>query len=113
MDTPHVSLNSEIPSSSENVSYLLVYLILFRHENVAEWAFHWCLSHKKGAHRLSSSNDLHEMQNAGISLDNSIFSTVQPEEDNDDDADGIDEQGNPGQPLAAYDGTIHQLLLQK
>jgi len=86
--------------------YPLVYLILFRHENVADWVFNWCLSHKNGAHRLSSTNDLHEMQ-SGISLDNSIFS-VQLEEDDD----GIDE-GNPRQPLAGHDGTIDQLLLQK
>ena len=43
----------------------------------------------------------------GWPLDNSIFS-VQLEEDDD----GIDE-GNPRQPLAANDGTIDQLLLQK
>ena len=56
----------KIPLSSKNV-FILVYLILFRHENIADWVFNWCLSHKNGAHRLSSTNDLHEMQ-SGISL---------------------------------------------
>ena len=81
--------------------------MLFRHEIISQWAFKWCLSNKDGAHRLSSTDDLHEMQ-SGISLDNSVFS-VHLEEDADA---GIDE-GNPRQPLAAVDDTINQLLLHK
>merc|ERR1711971_1236929 len=74
----------------EIVEFFLVYDFVF-FKSMVDWSNE---QKNNGAHRLSSSNDLHEMQSAGISLDNSIFS-VQLEEDDD----GIDE-GNPRQPLA-------------
>lgn len=86
--------------------YFKVYLVLFRHENVAQWVFNWCLGHKNGAHRLSSTDDIHEMQ-SGISLDNSVFS-VQLEENDDGGRVG---EGNAHQPLAAHENASDRQTL--
>ena len=85
--------------------YFKAYLLLFRHENVAQWVFSRCLGHKNGAHRLSSTDDIHEMQ-SGISLDNSVFSLL---EENDDGGQGG--EGNTHQPLAAHENASDRQTL--
>ena len=91
---------------SQDRVYFTVYLVLFRHENVAQWVFSWCLGHKNGAHRLSSADDIHEMQ-SGISLDNSVFS-VQLEENDDSGRGG---EGNTHQTLAAHENASDRQTL--
>lgn len=85
--------------------YFKVYLLLFRHENIAQWVFSRCLGHKNGAHRLSSTGDIHEMQ-SGISLDNSVFSLL---EENDDGGRGG--EGNTHQSLAALENVSDRQTL--